>query len=93
MFHMIHLTEHIVSSKMINLEVLIPQNNVRSFLLVPVSNSFGYDGDENLGRSTLIRMKAGNLLWDEKGGIKAIRWYSNKNIINPPVWLGLKFGA
>ena len=28
-------------------------------------------------------MKAGNLLWDEKGGIKAIRWYSNKPIINP----------
>ena len=28
-------------------------------------------------------MKAGNWLWDEKAGLKAIRWYSNKNIINP----------
>ena len=36
-----------------------------------------------IGKSTLIKMKAGNLLWDEKGGIKAIRWYSNKNIMNP----------
>jgi hypothetical protein len=40
-------------------------------------------GDENLGKSSLIKIKAGNLLWDEKGGIKSIRWYSNKNIINP----------
>ena len=25
-------------------------------------------GDENLGKSSLIKIKAGNLLWDEKGG-------------------------
>jgi Virulence-associated protein E len=40
-------------------------------------------GDENIGKSSLIKMKAGNLLWDENGGIKAIRWYSNKPIMNP----------
>jgi Virulence-associated protein E-like domain len=40
-------------------------------------------GDENAGKSSLIKIKAGNLLWDAKGGIKALRWYSNKSIINP----------
>ena len=40
-------------------------------------------GDENIGKSSLIKMKAGNLDWNVKGGIKAIRWYSNKPILNP----------
>jgi predicted P-loop ATPase len=40
-------------------------------------------GEENIGKSTLIKILAGNLYWDEKGGLKALRWYSNKPIINP----------
>jgi Virulence-associated protein E len=69
------------------------REGLRSFLLGHVQRAYfpGCElqriitliGDENLGKSSLIKIKAGNLLWDEKGGIKSIRWYSNKNIINP----------
>jgi Virulence-associated protein E len=39
-------------------------------------------GGENIGKSSLIIIKAGNLHWDAKRGIEAKRWYSNKSIIS-----------